>query len=359
MKKNVLAIAVAAGLAVPMAAQAEIESKWYGFSQITAELGDGIATQPIGNVSDDNSLRFGADRVRIGYKMKDGNVFGGLQVDFVKTDSSAKNGNLPEIIKDAYFGYKFSDAAKLKLGSFKTPVGMDFNTSGKKLDITKRGMEKKLVLERDAGAMLSGRKIGGGFGYDLFIGNPAGRSAVDPNHGAGNDNTGEDLAYAGRVMYDMGKTLHVEASYGLSPGNTDLAPGIEDYTVYDLGVAWMGGPFTVKGEYIAGSDLNGVTGSDQTTLYAHFGWMFTSKVEGVIRHYYSNYEDAGSTDIDLGNTYIGANFFLGSNKTNGRIQVNYVLASGDDTEWFAAFGESTSSSGYVNDALLTQYQISF
>lgn len=355
MNKKILAIAIAAGLAAPMAAQAEIEAKWGGFSQITAELGDGLATTPIGTVSDDNSLRFGADRVRIAYKIKDGNVFGGLQVDFAAKDLELKkDGNLANIIKDAYFGYKFADAASLKVGSFKTPLGMDFNASGKKMDITKRGMEKKLVLERDLGAMISGRKIGGGFGYDFFIGNPAGRGAVSST-----GVKGEDLAVAGRVMWDMGKTLHLEAAYAVDQANDVAVPGSEDYSVFDLGAAWMSGPFTVKGEYISGTDLAGVSGNDQATFYGHFGWMFTSKVEGVIRHYQSDYSSTGVSDISLGNTYLGANFFLGSNKQNGRIQVNYVVASGDDTQWYTAFGKSDSASGYVNDVLLTQYQIAF
>jgi len=158
----------------------KLKVKLFGYAQVTAESGNGL-----GHSANDekNGLRFGADRVRLGYKLSLGKVFSKLQLDFNKTDSSSNPGQLDEIIKDAVVGYKFDRAASFKIGQFKTPVGMDFNTSGAKLDITKRGMEKKLVLERSAGAMLSGRKIGGVFGYDVGIFNPATRSAAvgDPD----------------------------------------------------------------------------------------------------------------------------------------------------------------------------------
>jgi len=176
MKKSLITLAIVAAVAVPMTVSAA-EAKFFGYSQITAAVGKGAE----GN-DDNDGLRFGADRIRLGYKIKQGNAWGKLQVDFMKTDSSGDttydvdNGVLtsnpntkigvPEIIKDAVVGYKFNDAANVMAGVFKTPVGMDFNTSGKGLDIVQRGMEKKLVLERAAGLMVSGRNLGG-FGMTL------------------------------------------------------------------------------------------------------------------------------------------------------------------------------------------------
>jgi hypothetical protein len=54
---------------------------------------------------------------------------------------------------------------------------------------------------------------------------------------------------------------------------------------------------------------------------------------------------------------LGANFFLGSNKTNGRIQVNYVISGGDDAGSTTPF--AGTAKGYTDDALLAQYQVSF
>ena len=348
MDKKILSTAIAGVLAagVTMSAQAEISSKFFGFSQITAQLGDGDVDSP---TNDDDGLRFGADRIRIGYKLKDGNVFGGLQVDFLQTSTNVA----PNIIKDAYAGYKFNDAAAVKLGVFKTPVGMDFNTSGKALDITKRGMEKGLVLERAAGAMLSGRKIGGGFGYDIGVFNPTTRSsAVDEPSSI---DPGQGTAWAGRVMYDMGDTMHVEASYGVSPEANGV--NTDDYTVWDIAGQYKSGPITVKGEYISGSNVRGSSDWDQTTWYLHGGYKFNDMLEGVIR-YYSGTSDKNGNETDLQNTYIGLNVFAGSTKYNGRLQLNYVIVGGDDTTW-TGVSSGKSSGGYTDDVFLAQYQVAF
>ncbi len=350
MKKSIISLAVAAGLVASMPAQAgDIKVKWFGFAQITAAQGDGLdpgtkdATGPV----------FGADRVRFGFKIKDGKVFGGLQADLNRKHEStaAKDGTLPEIIKDAFGGYKFNDAASIKVGQFKTPVGMDFNTSGKKLDITKRSMEKGLVLERAAGGMLSGRKIANGFGYDLFYGNVSGRSAA---YGGSKDNT--DASYAFRVMYDMGKMFHIEGSYGVT---TDSTTGSEDYSVFDVAAKFKSGPHTVKGEYIAGSNVKNTKDSDENVWYLHYGFMVTKKIELLARHYQASSDKAGLDSTSMSNTYLGANFFLGSNKTNGRVQLNYVIASGDNDVNGTTVYNGVAAKGYYDDVLLAQYQVSF
>jgi len=357
MSNKLIALAVAAsvtaGLATPLAASAGVETKWFGFSQITAESVNraGTTTDP-----KDDGLVFGGDRIRIGYKLKDGNVFGKLQIDFNKAlanGDSAENKNgpqLPEIIKDAVAGYKFSNAAKLSLGQFKTPIGMDFNTSGKKLDITKRGMEKALVLERSAGAMLSGRKIAGGIGYDLFYGNVAGRSK------ATGGTSGKDNSTALRVSYDMGKLMHAELSYGTS-GITTTDTSKDDYTVIDFAMAYKRGPITGKFEYIDGSNVANTKNRDEKVWYLHLGYQFSKMFEGVVRHYDATHNPATGSSTSLTNTYIGANLFLGSNKTNGRLQLNYVLVGGDD--FYSANPYEGVAGTYTDDAILVQYQVSF
>lgn len=353
MKKSLIAMAIAGVIAAPMAANAA-EAKFFGYSQITAQMGKGKQ----GNEAD--GLLFGADRIRLGYKIKQGNAWGKLQFDLNKTDSSNVIG-VPEIIKDAVVGYKLDDAANVSAGLFKTPVGMDFNTSGKKLDITKRGMEKKLVLERAAGLMVSGRKIGGGFGYDVGVFNPTDRSSAVKGGEAG-----KDSAYAARVMYDMDKMLHVEASYGKSAkaaavDNTQPSGkrGMgEDYSVYDLGAAYKMDAFTVKAEYIAGKNVQGTT-DKENVWYLHGGFAINPMTEVVLRHYQASSKPDGGTDTKLGNTYVGANFFL-AEKNNARIQLNYVFASGDK-------GNSAGTTkayngiagGYTDNILLAQFQVGF
>ena len=356
MKQRIVVMQAIAGIALLTLFIAPIEAKavkWekevsgekmviqpFAFSQITAEALDGVATG-----TEDDGLRFGADRVRIGYKFSWGKVISNLQLDFNRGDiSQKKEGGLPEVIKDAVVGYKFHQAAKFQVGMFKTPVGMDFNTSGKKLDITKRGVEKQLVLERSMGAMVSGSDIGNtGLGYDVGVFNPTNRSSAvsagDP---------GDQQAYAGRIRYDLAKTLHAEASYGVSEGAG--GPGTEDYTVWDVALAYWWRALTFKAEYIDGTDIRGTEGTDQNVWYAHAGYRFLPMFEGLVRHYQAE-EDPNGTD--LGNTFFGLNVFLKPEKPEAaRIQINYVMAGGDEQDW-------NGLGGYTDDALLLQYQISF
>jgi len=337
----IMAVSVAL-LSMPLkAAAADLQVKWFGYSQITVEGGKGTDTNADNGLQTDPKI--GADRVRIGYKVKLGDAFGKLQVDFNRKDISKITAGMPDIIKDAEVGYKVNNAASVKVGIFKTPVGMDFNTSGKKLDITKRGMEKALVLERSLGIMASGRNIAGGFGYDIGYFNPTTRSGA-----VSGGTAGDDKAYAVRGMYDMGSALHVEASYGKS----EQANGIdtEDYTVFDVAASYKVEGATVKAEYISGKNVLGVDGRDQTVWYLHAGYQLNPMYEAVVRYYQG---DDDLSDTSLGNTFIGLNIFLNpAKKYNSRIQLNYVLASGDTDTW-GGIG------GYTDDAFLAQYQVAF
>ncbi|MGV6817871.1 MAG: porin [Thiotrichales bacterium] len=358
MKKKLIVLAVTASSAAPAVVLAEIETKWFGFTQITAQQHDANGS---------GNLVFGADRARIGFKLKDKKnpVYGGVQIDFNRGDISAKReGTLPEIIKDAYGGYVFKDYLYLKAGQFKSPIGMDFNISGKKLDITTRSMEKDLVLERAAGVMFSGHKISGGWGYDLFYGNAAGRSGAVAYNGG---ESGEANSYALRVKYDLARLIHVEAAYGVSEeagGVNDPATqaneNTEDYKVFDVAAAYNRGPLNVKAEYISGTNYKGMKDSNRAVFYVHSGYKVTSKVELVIRHYQGTYENT-LTKADLSNTFLGATLFTGSNRFNGRLQINYVIAEGDIDILKENFGfrDRRASQGFLENALLAQYQISF
>ena len=314
----------------------------FGFSQLTLESGDGVAS---GQDATDDGLRVGADRVRIGYKIWWGKVFSKLHLDFNRPDIAKSKAGLPEIIKDAQVGYKFSKAAFFNIGMFKTPVGMDFNIPGKYLDVTKRGMEKKLVLERSVGAMLSGRDVmGSGLGYDIGYFQPTIRSGAVTGGAVGEDN-----AYAARIHYDYGKMVHAEISYGISEnaGGADT----NDYKVWDAAVALHPmKQLTLKGEYIDGSDVKGEADRDQQVWYLHAGYQVTPMVEPVVRYYYGN-EDLH--DTNLSNLFLGLNVnLLPEKKHSARVQVNYVVAGGDGWDWKGV-------GGYKDDAFLAQFQVSF
>ena len=111
-RKQLINLAIGAAMVLPVAAQAGVDVKWFGFAQLTAE------TQEQNDPDDD--IEFDADRVRIGFKLKDEHVFGGLQVDFMQSSSArntsplnGRNVDFPAIIKDAFGGYKFDNSKHL------------------------------------------------------------------------------------------------------------------------------------------------------------------------------------------------------------------------------------------------------
>lgn len=312
---------------------------WFGYAQLTAE-----------HVDED--VAFGADRVRAGARLSTGRVNGTLQVDLNAGDLDARPvGTLPNLIKDVFVEYRMREEAALRLGQFKAPLGMDFLLPGHSLDITKRGMEKALVLERDLGLMLSGRRLPGGFGYDVGVFNAAGRSAATTYVGSGpDDQTRKDHAWAARLLFEALPAWYFEGSAGGS--ESAGGPGSDDYRVFDVGVRYTQQPWTAKMEYISGSNVRGERGRDERVWYAHVGYAVTAATEVVLRHYQGR-STVPTETTSLGNTYFGLSHRLGEGASvTTRLQFNYVVASGDRDDW-------TGLSGFRKDALLLQVQLAY
>jgi len=123
--------------------------KLFGFTQLDIRT----RNQSNGN----EGLYFQAQRIRLGASYFHKNVIGFLLVDFNQSHDN-RDAGLPRVIKDAFTGYRFSDAAFVRLGMIKTPSGMTFTTHSFNLDIAERNhLDKGLVLERDMGILVSGR----------------------------------------------------------------------------------------------------------------------------------------------------------------------------------------------------------
>ncbi len=352
--------------------------KLFGFSQLDVRT----RNQSNGN----EGLYFAAQRIRLGASYFHENVVGFLLVDFNQPQDK-KDAGLPKMIKDAFVGYRFSDAAFVRLGMIKTPSGMTFTTHSFNLDIAERNhLDKGLVLERDMGILVSGRQIGGGdsprsmtgievgheqhggngFGYDVGVFNPAGRSQAvvwDENL------KGDALAYAGRLHFDRGWPLHVEASYGVSEqagGTPDPTTGVpyEDYSVFTSGInsLLMDKKLNFKAEYLIGQNIQGVDGWDQSTFSFMAGYMVAPTLEGVIKTYVANAENA-DVETSLTNIYFGVNFFLDPLKLGDpyllqrhRIQLNYVLVGGDGEGSAQPFN---GLGGHTDDTWILQWQYAF
>jgi hypothetical protein len=351
----------------------------FGFSQINAATGDGSIKD-----DSDSNVKFGADRIRLGWKYFSGNVVGKVFLDFNQATDKKEDTGFRRIMKDAFVGYKFNDDVQVKAGLIKTPVGMGFTIPGWNLDVIKRGFDKKLAFERGTGLMISGRdmffgndgKVNAlemgherpwkGFGYDIMIANQTTRSGAvkesDKNGGEGN-------AYMGRMMFDWGDALHAEASYGTNPH----AGGTEDslsYKVKNFGIDSHFGKSNLKFEYYDVENIQGHDGWDMSTMATTATHYVTDAIELAVKDIRGS-EDFDGVTSDVANTYIGVNFHLNpANKKMDRknkrkrnshkVMVNFVKASGDtDT-----FNNSTNTKGktgsfFRDDTILAQYQFKF
>lgn len=343
--------------------------KIYGFSQLEARGGDGVIKE-----NQDADVLFSAQRVRIGFNYQADKVFGKLFLDFNKPHNDKSGIGLPDMIKDAFVGYLYSDALYAKMGVMKMPHGMGFTLPGWNLDVVERGFDKKLAMERGTGIMVSGRGIGGkgnkvngfemgherpwhGFGYDIMIANQAGRSASVTKAKKGDDN-----AYAVRVMYDNGELIHTELSYATSSHAGGLEEKSLAYKSINFGVDSHFGKGNAKFEYYDGQNIQGIDGWDESSSAITGTYYVTDTIELALKHIQGSAEKS-NLKTDLGNTYMGFNVYLApvnnkmgrgeKRKRNAhRIQLNYVVASGDKKEW-------NGLGGYRDDAILGQYQYKF
>lgn len=350
----------------------------FGFSQLEARGGDGIIKDG------DAAVKFGAQRIRLGTKYIAGPLRGKLFLDFNKVkvkDGKLKDSGIgvPDFIKDAFVAYRVSNALTFKLGAIKMPHGMGFTIPGWNLDVVERGFDKALALERNMGFMISGRAIGDhpnskaghkkvngfemgherpwvGFGYDIMIANQAGRSGAVTKAKPGLDNS-----YAIRLMYDWYQDLHTEVSYAIS--KQAGGKGTDDYKSLNFGIDSHLQELNLKFEMFRSQNLKGKSGWDENT-YAFTATYYTSPVlELALKHIQGTSSQNGKADTDLGNTYVGFNYYIApfddkmsrmaKKKRNAhRIQVNYVVASGDKDSWHGL-------KGYKDNAWLVQYQYKF
>ncbi len=319
----------------------------WGLAQLQAEVIDTDA--------DDDGLKFGADRVRFGTKMK----WGDWKLDFQFNPKDSKGdgseGTLGDdsFIRDAVAAYKFGDHLAMKFGQYKTPLGMTYNMSGTRLPLMKRAMASRLALDRTLGASLSGRYIGGdkktgSFGYDIGVYNPAGRSKAyaDTNQ----NGEGDTYSYVGRLVYDYGKVLHFEAAYaevedaGCSLFDVDdptLCIGSEDYEVFDLGAMYKNGPARIRAEYIDGENVKGMDGFDEQSWFVEGGYKFADIAEAVARYQQSECDDcdgAVGADEELSRMEVGLNLFLGPTDRTGRVQLYYADVGDDEEDYSGIAG---------------------
>ncbi len=357
----------------------DIDTKFviFGFSQLEAGMGDGYLKDS------DADVKFGADRIRLGWKYFSGPVRGKVFLDFNQATDDKEEVGLRRVIKDAFITYMEDKAFAIKVGLIKTPLGMGFTIPGWNLDVIKRGFDKKLAFERGTGIMLSGRDLGygnnakvnglemgherpwKGFGYDIMIANQTSRSgAVDVEYAdksAKKKNSGQDNAYIGRLMYDWTELIHAEAAYGVV--KQAGGKGTDDYKAFNFGLDSHFDKSNLKLEYYNVQNIRGKTGWDMSTLALTGTHYVTDSIELAIKDI-RGFEDNKGVKSDVSNTYIGINYYIKQankkiNRSNKRkrnqhrMQLNYILAAGD-TDTFKGVGGL-----FKDDAIIAQYQFKF
>ena len=353
----------------------------FGFSQVGAEMGDGIIKP-----DSDSNVKFTADRIRLGWKYISGPIRGKVFLDFNQPTDSKEDTGFRRVMKDAFISYRVNNALSIKAGLIKTPLGMGFTIPGWNLDVIKRAFDKKLAFERGTGIMFSGRDIGfgngakvngfemgherpwKGFGYDLMIANQTTRSGAVKES---DKNGGEANSYIGRVMYDWTELLHVELAYGLI-GKAGGTENSRAYKALNFGVDSHFGRSNLKFEYYDVENIQGRDGWDMTTMATTATHYITDTIELAVKDVRGS-EDFDGRKSDVSNTYLGVNFHLhtANNKmdrknkrkrNSHKVMVNYVVAGGDTETFNKSMGtnfKGKTGSFYRDDAILAQYQFKF
>lgn len=372
MKKALLTLVMSSSLLLAIGIKNDDSTlNFMGFSQLTMRDGAGVKDKPL----------FKADRLRLATKYSIGQIRYKLFVDFtqgVNRKIGDTQSGIPDIVKDAFVGYRMDKAFFAKVGVMKMPNALCFTIPGWNLDIAERNpMDKGLALERNLGVMISGRDIGWGdygkitgfemgherpwkgFGYDLMIGTNAGRSKA-VNHNT-IDDVKEAKAYALRAMFDWTERVHVEASYGVQENAGGL--GSADYRSSTVGIDSHLGQSNIKAEYLKGENILGFQGDDQQTLTLTGSYAFNAKYEAVIKHIDSK-ANVGDNGSHLSNNYLGFNIFMFTkndkmdrmskrSRNANKIVINYVIAHGNKS------GFHQGLNGYVDDVGIVQFQSKF
>jgi len=281
----------------------------FGYIQFSGTSGSGTTPH-----------QFAFDKVRLGVKGEiDERIGYRVMLELLKLNSPAKGDTTVDGLLDALLSYRVLPGLKLAAGQFKTPFGMEYNSSAAKLDVIGFGMSTNVTMDRGLGLMASGRNVeDSGVGYDLGVFN-AGTRETGTSYTAGT--LGRDDMVAGRVLLDgFDKAAHLEAG-----GVHAAVTGGQPYRAGYAGLRLRYAPFEVKAEYLIGKQ-----GSRKTSVvYGQLLTSFAEHYELVGKWERTLYSDTG-VKRSASNMIVGLNAALYPEKPQrARLQINYVAARQD------------------------------
>jgi phosphate-selective porin OprO and OprP len=318
------------------------------FSQGCApeSTGDGVNLfgflQPQYTMNLENTTKgsFNFERVRLG-------TTGQIPYDFsyyVVMELSPFIGGGNPYLLDAFISYNRFSWAKISLGSFKTPFGLETNTPCSGLITAYRATATLQMVApfRDLGLQFIGQSSNGFIAYQLGFMNGSGLGRLD-------NNQSKDVV--GRVLVKPLDFLTLGGSfrYGYpSYNNND-----DSRTTFGAEMQAKMGGFTLLGEYINDSgdynrDLGGgcagnliELGEDRSGGYVTLGYMTPWQLQPVVR--YDFFDSGNLQDYKETNFTAGINYFFNDWT---RLQVNYVYKAESPRE-------------IKNDIFVLQLQVMF
>ncbi|BDB15992.1 porin [Acidithiobacillus ferrooxidans] len=401
MKKNLVALAVAAAFVVPGVAFAADTSNAdtgpvvFGYAQITGAQQFGTGYNAASN-SSSNGLIFGANRIRLGFKGEavpgvtyfiqgawdNAGIIGDGLNNGLGSNIATKGGQAQLI--DAWVNYAPVPFAQLQVGKFKTPEGLEYTSvAGNDLTFIFRNMGQSLLPGRSAGAMLHADNVmGTGVGYavgifdntslDSYTAFSNGNAFGGGQGGLLNGN-GKYIT-SGMLSYSMGPLLTAEVSGSM--GTAQQYGGTDSLTSWNVGV--QGGMMGIK--YGAGytrtngtnmigymnavpNSVGTVNASDwHAELAANLYEMTLTPdwldVEPAVR--YDQYHVTGAGT--LGNATVGLNYFVNPNNPHAaEVQVNYILATrgGSINNAYGTPNGIAPINGVAYNTLMLQFQAGF
>ena len=415
MKKNLVALAVAAAFVVPGVAFASTSSNAdtgpvvFGYAQITGAQQFGTTSTP-GAAGPSSGLIFGANRIRLGFKgeavpgvtyfIQGAYDDAGLGLDGL---NNGLGGTSAAQLMDAWINYAPVPFVQLQVGKFKTPEGLEYNSvAGNELPFIYRNMGQSLLPGRSAGAMFHADDVmGTGVGYAVGIFDNTSLDTGTAFTGLGNalgggqskllNGNGNYIA-SGMLSYSMGSLLTAEVSgslgstkYGVPSYGTN---GTHQITSWNIGVhgglmgIMYGAGYTrtnggIQNNYLDSlSPFSQVTGAGTVNasdwhaeLAANLHQMTLTPdwldIEPAVRYDQYHVSDINGTAQGFGslaNTTVGVNYFVNPNNPHAaEIQLNYIIPTnrgGAFDYGYGAYGNAPIN-GVAYNTLMLQFQAGF
>lgn len=251
---------------------------------------------------------------------------GGTPAQNINTDSRARDSILQEIQISYLLNKATTGSTFIDVGQYKIPVGLESLQSSSALQLVERAL---MFTQRDP--------FDGGYGdvRDTGVQLRGTRGKVDYRLGVFNGFGDRQNALAlsdtkavlGSLAFRPTTALTVGVSGGV--GNTGTGAGVPraDRNLFNAFGMYKKGKITLQGEYLTGDSQlqNGANVRDIESYYAGLGYLFTPKIEGVLRYDYLDTNKA-LKDAEVRDIILGLNYYIKG--TNAKIQTNIIQRSG-------------------------------